>query len=146
MTPKGLLLCALALGAVAGSAVGGYLLGESEAPTRAEADDERQTAYEVAARQARQSSRVRAQKEGREAGLDKGQHQGELVGTQEGEEAAQAEVNQRQAAEAAEAPVPVESGTGLIEHCLGVDPCTPEEQQERLETEAYCGAPGTPEC
>lgn len=88
----------LAVLLIAGLGVGGYFVGESEAPSPADADQERAASYEDARQSAlRQTSRASA-KRGESEGLAEGQARGEQVGAEAGKRAGDAAAGEELAA------------------------------------------------
>lgn len=89
---------------VAALGVGGYLIGESAAPSAVDADDARRVAYEAAVTSAEQEAFVASREGGESDGLVAGEESGIEAGTQtgssRGEAAAAAELAAIEAAQA----------------------------------------------
>lgn len=123
MSARPVILTAASLLLIAALGVVGYIVGETQAPTAAEATEAREAAYAEARESAQDAAAVASRKSGAEEGLAEGRKRGERAGRRAGERAGKAAAGEQlaaveaeQAAEAAavepvpQSPTPAESG------------------------------------
>lgn len=134
---KGALVGLAAAMLVAGLAVGGYVLGDSQAATKEDAAEAHAEAWTDAARRSDQAARPSAERRGKGAGRRSGRTSGQRVGGTRGAQSADKAVAEIQVEQQQEETEPTE--TELVPCVLGDGLCTPEEKQERIDREAYCG-------
>lgn len=146
MTSRRALVSGLAVLLLVGGATAGFLLGKSDAPTTAEANDSRQEAYRLDFKASYSEAFATANEKGSLAGVKRGMSRGGKAGNKAGDatgaEAAQTELDliaaeqARLAAEAEAAERAANCG-----HVLFVDGACPSDAEVQYEedAESYCG-------
>jgi hypothetical protein len=105
-------LVVLTVTLVGGLGLGGYFVGKSEAPSRGEAKQAREDAYNEAERVAEKSAFTRSRDRGEEIGLPEGRKRGSREGRDAGTHAGEADVGEQLAA--SEPSAEPASGSGLV--------------------------------
>jgi uncharacterized protein HemX len=113
MSVRGGLLGAIAVLLAAGLGVGGYLVGEAQAPTDTEADQARQEAELEAEQAAEEKAFERSRQRSLRKGLSQGRATGEREGSKEGKRAGDADASEELAAAEPAAPA-VPAGPPLV--------------------------------